>query len=386
MNSALSPEVPLRYPFIRDMETTPPPVPSSVPPVPEPTPVATVAKWRWWMFLLLIGPYPTLIGLVLPWIKATYWPSSEPSGPALGTTAFDLTSQALLALLSFLVPLGIAWMIARPTVDELGMRRSSGRDWPTWVWLTTMALFAAGWVFICLALKLQDLKPGQNPIAFLKSALDGIFFSWLLIPPATVILGLFLVRRFLPRWIAVPTCQGAVYSVLLRFGAGALIFGVLLTVSLAKGVSLDEVMTQVRENQPKVENLVSKDALETNWAYLLLGMTLVSFVMAGWREELWRSATMLAMEKLAPGLRYARLGRVLLVLVPALIFAFGHAGQGVGGIILTGLIGLGCGTLILFQRNIWTAVMAHGFIDATSFAMLPFALDLLKKTQQVTGH
>ncbi len=385
-NSALSQDARLRYPFIRDMETTPPPVPSSVPPIPEPKPVATVAKWRWWLFLVIIGPYPTLIGIVLPWFKETYWPSAKSEGPALGTTTSELAVQATLALLSFAVPLGIAWLIARPTISELGMNRSRSRDWPTWAWLLLAALFTAGWMFIYVVLKLQDLKPGQDPIAFLKPLLTGTVFAWLFVPPAVAIPVLFLVRRFLPPWIATPTCQGAVYSVLLRLGAGVAILAVILIVSVVKGIPLDGMMKQVQENQPKVENLVSKDALENNWAYLLLGMTLVSFVMAGWREELWRSATMLAMEKLFPSLRYFRMGQALLIFLPALIFAFGHFGQGIGGIILTGLIGIGCGALILFQKNIWTAVMAHGFIDATSFAMLPFALDLIKKAQQAAGH
>lgn len=366
------------------METTPPPVPfpapsNSLPPQP-------VAKWRWWFLLLVVGPYPVFIGIILPQILSQLGLSLKDDGPALGRNSTALLIGSAITFLTFAVPMAIAWWVARPSLQDLGLRRSTSKDWPTWIWLIVLGLLTLGWMVVFVGIKMQDYKKGADIVAYVRAMLDGAFFVGLFTPPVIGSIAILLIRRFTPAWISVPTCQGAVYSVLLRLAAGAVVVCFLLGMMLFKGISIEEATKVVQDNQPKVENLVSKDALQNDWAYLLLGMTVVSFVVAGFREELWRSATMASMEKLFPNLRPSLMGKAVLLLVPAIVFGLGHYSQGAGGIILTGIIGIGCGALILFQRNAWTAIMAHGFLDASTFAMLPYALEAIKKAQQATGQ
>jgi hypothetical protein len=138
--------------------------------------------------------------------------------------------------------------------------------------------------------------------------------------------------------------------------------------------------------RPKVESLVDFRALEDP-LYVLVAATLLSFVTAGLREELWRAGFMAALRDLLPrrlaepgGRRPGenrfvwqcrlRLPDVLLSLAAATVFGLGHLPQGVGGVVLTGVVGFILGLVMILHRSLWTAVIAHGFFDATTFVLL----------------
>jgi len=61
---------------------------------------------------------------------------------------------------------------------------------------------------------------------------------------------------------------------------------------------------------------------------------------------------------------------VIAVVLAAVVFGLGHWPQGLAGVALTGTLGLGLGAILLYHRSLWVAVLAHGFFDATSFALL----------------
>ncbi|MDB6109069.1 MAG: Abortive infection protein, partial [Pedosphaera sp.] len=56
--------------------------------------------------------------------------------------------------------------------------------------------------------------------------------------------------------------------------------------------------------------------------------------------------------------------------VAAVIFGLGHTAQGWSGVAITAFLGLGLGAIMLRHRSIWEAVIAHGFFDAGTFALL----------------
>lgn len=298
------------------METNPPPVPSAVPPLPTPAP--SVPKWRWLIHLLIIGPYPIWIGLLGHFGVRTV----ESTGPALGGNAGELMKGSLLTLATFIVPLVLAWLASRATVDDLRLRWKGG------------------------------FKPFEN---------------------------------FMPRSLAA-FGSGVAYSIILRLGA-ILPIGIMIGVLILTGkIKTDGVEKYVTENRPNVEAVVNVDALGNDVLYKVLCLTFVSFIVAGLREELWRSATLAGMEKLFPGAFGTKFGRYLAVLIIAVAFGLGHLPQGPMGVVLTGFLGVGLGAIIVFHRSIWPAVIAHGIFDATSLALIPLALELMKKAQQATGH
>lgn len=181
--------------------------------------------------------------------------------------------------------------------------------------------------------------------AFGRASLDDLFARW---------------RR---PWLTLGF--GAVWSVGLRLGVGALVGAVVLGVTAWQKLSGGETVS-LDEFRPKIENVISIEALHDPF-YLLVSVTLLSFVVAGLREELWRAGMLAAFRKLLPMRWQNRWGQAAAITFSAIIFGLGHLPQGPAGVLLTGLLGIGLGWVMTLHRSLWVAVLAHGFFDATSF-------------------
>jgi membrane protease YdiL (CAAX protease family) len=160
---------------------------------------------------------------------------------------------------------------------------------------------------------------------------------------------------------------GFLYSVGLRFGVGVVMVITLVAVAGLSGGNLSDIAEDFR---PDIEKVVDTDHLESNSTYLIVNCTVVSFVLAGFREELWRVGMIAGLFALFPKLDTSVWGRLGAVASVALLFGLGHAVQGAGAVWLTFLLGLGLGGIIVFHRSIWEAVIAHGFFDASTFVMI----------------
>ncbi len=172
---------------------------------------------------------------------------------------------------------------------------------------------------------------------------------------------------------------GAGYSVALRVGLlviAALVAGLLIATHVITPRSLEEFSTA---NRPDVESLVNIGALKNDPAYYWLTLTLVSFGVAGLREELWRAASISVLGRLWPRVFGGTAGPYGAVVLTAVIFGLGHTAQGVLAMALTAVLGLMLGAIMVFHRSLWPAVIAHGCFDATTFALLPLATKFLEK-------
>ncbi len=172
---------------------------------------------------------------------------------------------------------------------------------------------------------------------------------------------------------------GFAYSIGVRLAVAfvAIIGAVVLL--LTHIVTMQSLQNFVFNNRPDVETLVDVSALRDNPLYFWLTLTLVSFVMAGLREELWRSAFLAGTRSLWPGVFGSRAGQIAAAALAAVIFGLGHLPQGMLAVFLTGFLGFILGVIMILHRSIWPAVIAHGAFDATSLAMLPLALDAVHK-------
>lgn len=106
-----------------------------------------------------------------------------------------------------------------------------------------------------------------------------------------------------------------------------------------------------------------------NLPVYLLWLTL-AWVSAGFGEELFFRGFMVSRaERITKGLPAALF---LAVLIPAAIFGIAHFYyQGMRGLVVTGLIGLSLGTLyLLYKRNLWPLIVAHGLVDTLGFTAL----------------
>ena len=104
--------------------------------------------------------------------------------------------------------------------------------------------------------------------------------------------------------------------------------------------------------------------------YQLTMLTFFSFAVAGFREELWRAATMRGLLEIAPRGWSATVKNALAVVISAVVFGVGHWYQGVLGVGVTALIGIALGAIMLHHRSIWPAIIAHGCFNAATFLMV----------------
>jgi membrane protease YdiL (CAAX protease family) len=163
-----------------------------------------------------------------------------------------------------------------------------------------------------------------------------------------------------------PIWRGFGWSLFLR-GVIAVVMG-LVAVGVA-GTSSDP-KGSMDALRPKTEVVVNAGALADDPVYLFLAMTLISFVVAGFREELWRAGVMVTLRGLFPKTFTTRRGQVRAVMIAAIIFGLGHLPQGWSGAFVTMVLGMGLGLIIVRYQSIWEAVLAHGFFNASTFLAL----------------
>ena len=186
-----------------------------------------------------------------------------------------------------------------------------------------------------------------------------------------------LLFRWRPGWWVVPL--GIVYSVGIRLAAAVVVLIVSGILLVARVESPQQLQHSYSANRPNIERLVNVSSLRNDPTYFWLTITLVSFVVAGLREEVWRAGALAGMRALWPRLFSSRRGELAAVSILALVFGAGHLPLGAVAAAIAGLLGLFLGMIMVLHRSIWPAVIAHGFFDATTMALLPFALEKLQQ-------
>ncbi len=181
-----------------------------------------------------------------------------------------------------------------------------------------------------------------------------------------------LLLRWRQGWWTAPL--GVVYSIAMRIALGIIVLCVVAFLMATKIVDRDTISTLATNTRTPVERMVNVSAMQHDRAYFWLTVTLASFVVAGLREELWRSGTLAAMRKLWPNQFANRSGQIAAVALIAIIFGLGHLSLGPIAAAMACVLGLLLGIIMVLHESIWPAVIAHGMFDATSFALIPIVL------------
>jgi membrane protease YdiL (CAAX protease family) len=212
---------------------------------------------------------------------------------------------------------------------------------------------------------------GLLQVSGLELLLFSIFFALACLISRASREQLMLIWR--PGWWVAPL--GVAYSIAIRLGLVVVAVIFIAVLAATQTVKPEQVQEYVNANRPDVESLVSVPALRNNPAYFWLTITLVSFIVAGVREEMWRSGTLAAMRVLWPRMFGSRPGQCVAVAIIAIAFGAMHIRMGILAAVAAGILGLFLGLIIVFHRSIWPAVIAHGLFDATSMAVLPWWIE-----------
>jgi membrane protease YdiL (CAAX protease family) len=85
------------------------------------------------------------------------------------------------------------------------------------------------------------------------------------------------------------------------------------------------------------------------------------------------------MRALWPTLFEGRDGQIAGVALIAIVFGLAHLALGLLPAAMAMIVGFLLGIIMLMDQSIWPAVIAHGMFDATSFALIPIALQHLQR-------
>ncbi len=184
-----------------------------------------------------------------------------------------------------------------------------------------------------------------------------------------------LLLKWQKGWSTLPL--GILYSIGLRLGLAIIGILIVTLLILFRVVRVENLQNLGGFSRPDVGALVDIAALKNDPVYFWLNLTVVSLLVAGFREELWRAAFLAGLRRLWPSPFATRPGEIAAVGITAAIFGCGHVAQGPTGVAAAGLLGFGLGTIMVLHRSIWPAVIAHGLFDAATFAALPFLADRL---------
>src|SRR5436853_4681977 len=123
-----------------------------------------------------------------------------------------------------------------------------------------------------------------------------------------------------------PLFRGIFWSIGLRLGTMAILF--LIGILMVAAGSDPGALAKLR---PDIEEVVNARALLNDPRYFILNLTLVSFVVGGLREELWRAGMLAGMAALFPqGFQTAK-GKLAAAAFAAVVFGLGHLTQGWAG-------------------------------------------------------
>ena len=114
--------------------------------------------------------------------------------------------------------------------------------------------------------------------------------------------------------------------------------------------------------------------IECNLPVYLLWLGIVWTSAAFGEEMFFRGFLITRLEAVFRGIP---IGTILSVLIPALIFGYGHFYyQGWSGLVMTGVIGLIFGSFFLiYKHNLWPLIIFHGLFDTLGMTAMYFGID-----------
>lgn len=255
------------------------------------------------------------------------------------------------------------------TADAVTVAPVAEASVPRWRWWVHLVILT---LFITLTGLSGFLKAPHAKGPALPTTVKGLLYvSWTELCLFALVLGFALYssratrEQLLLKWQKgiFPVLWGFLYSIGLRVGVTFLIIPIVLLSKLVTNGKTEDLV-------PHIEHTLDPKALGSTPLYLILMLTLVSFVVAGLREELWRTGMLAGLKALFPWLFENRMRQMIAVCIVAIFFGFGHLSQGLMGVAMTTALGVGLGAILVFHGSIWPAVIAHGFFDATSFFLL----------------
>lgn len=188
-------------------------------------------------------------------------------------------------------------------------------------------------------------------------ALGGVLTSWLL--------GWRLLRRRGSSWGAVGFSGARPTARTVGIAAGSALL-LLIVTSIAS-----QLLAALTGWVPDISRF---DVVRGNVAALAGGLVVVWTTASFGEEMLFRGILLNDLAGIVRGRR--SVAWVSALVVSSVAFGVAHAYQGAAGVVLTGIVGFGIGLVyVASSRNMWAAILTHGFYDTVGFVLVFASLD-----------
>ena len=122
-------------------------------------------------------------------------------------------------------------------------------------------------------------------------------------------------------------------------------------------------------------NLEAFEQIRGNPGVLAGGLLVVWTIAAFGEERVFRGFLLNTIRELLPERAGEKMRWILALVISSVVFGFAHTYQGIAGIVITGIMGLGFGTVYLLKkRNLWFAIITHGLFDTAGFVLVYLGL------------
>ncbi len=147
-----------------------------------------------------------------------------------------------------------------------------------------------------------------------------------------------------------------------------LALGVMVVASVAAQLA-QQLATPLADGQ--APDFSRFDRIRGNLGALVGVLLSVWFNSAFGEEVIWRGFLLTRLSHLLGGSRGATWGSVA---ISSVLFGLLHVYQGLTGVVATGMVGLVFCVFLIWKRNLWALIIAHGLMHLMSFTALYFGL------------
>jgi hypothetical protein len=140
-----------------------------------------------------------------------------------------------------------------------------------------------------------------------------------------------------------------------------------LLIQLSFLVLFDPLIERITSSQLDISGVEHVKGNLTN-LFIMLG---VGWIIGGFLEEILFRGFLL--NRLSNVFKSRAMGDAIAIIITCGSFGYSHLYQGLGGMISTGLISAIIAIIYIFSnRNIWYAILTHGFINTFAFILIYF--------------
>jgi membrane protease YdiL (CAAX protease family) len=146
-----------------------------------------------------------------------------------------------------------------------------------------------------------------------------------------------------------------------KFALRTFLQSILVMILAMAGFIIGSIVMANITGIPESSDFSNYNYLQNNFGMLLLTLAAVYIISSFGEEVVYRAFLITRISQL--GLN-SKSGKIIAVILSAVVFGLAHYSWGPAGIVQTGFMGLALGLCYIYMKNrIWVLILAHAYMD-----------------------